>query len=237
MPPIYVPVMTAAPVIEGKVHTEAVWATALQVPLGSTGITYFRIGRYTDPGTGKQHVYLGFFANEFQPTMNARVVLAFQTLYNPPPGPTCAWKIHVSPFDLAVPSMVSITPKQIEYWRNPPPPGNPASGWNMPGGSTVVPPTNPTNAWILNNTRAWYFATNMWSMEMKIPVNAAGNYTDAGIWFPPAGTMWRLFVNVLNTPNAGAGGNIQRPWPATTLQMGQISTNTPDVGLWGYASF
>jgi hypothetical protein len=238
MAPIMVPVMPTAPYIDGKVPTEPIWGNALQVFLGTNKKSYFRIGCKTEP-TGEEFVYLGFFTNEIQPTMNCRVVVGIQTI-DPPAVPSCAWKIHVSPFDQSVPPGTSITPPLIEYWRNPPGTGVPGpTDWNHTNPTVSLPAgKNLNNAWLIDYSRSWYYAGAIWSMEMRIPVNAAGDYSDKGIWFPPAGgPNWSLYVNILSTPSAGGPGNVQRPWPASPLPMGAINTSTPDQADWGLASF
>jgi hypothetical protein len=227
-----------APNMTGKVPRDPAWSGATKVSIGPSGASYFVIGHLPD-STGQDYVYVGVFMNDFIPSSSTRAILGFVTLLPdlnamPPPPVPCAWKIHVWPIPPATPSLANT----IQYWRNCPPWGaGGAGGWNQPGGDTDLPPAGPVNGWLQSWTPVWNPPNSqMWSFEMKIPFNPAGDFGDEGIWFPPGPTPFYMYLNVLSTPNGGSGGNIQAPWPSGGTIMGPIETGTPDAQTyWGLA--
>jgi hypothetical protein len=219
--PVTIPVLAAPPPMTGNLIADSGgggWAGTLRIDLSAT--SYALLGRATE-STGAQYVYLGIACDDFVPAPAARVVLGIVTKTLPP---SCAWKIHFNPIPAPAGGGSCSTD---EYWRN-------LGGWNAPGGSTVQP---PGIGWPLPNTLVWAQGggSNLWTLETKIFVNPVNNPN--GIWFPAAGTNFSMYLNVLSNGNAGAPGNVQCPWPAGCTMLGNIKTNTPDVGVWALAQF
>lgn len=219
--PVTIPTLGAPPPMTGNLVADSSgggWTGALQINLGTS--TYALVCRATDPVLGVDFVYLGISCSDFAPTPATRVVLDVGA---PTIGPTCTWKVHFTPFPLGGAQQIA----GDSFWRN-------MATWNAPGGSVVQP---VGLGWPLPNSWGWAQGggSPLWTFETKIYVNPANN--NNGIMFPAPGTIFSVYLNVLNNGNAGLPGNLQYPWPSTTLMSGAIDTHTPSVGLWAQAMF
>lgn len=217
--PVTIPALAAAPAMSGNMTADG-WAAAgmLQLELDSAnpGSCYALLGRATE-GT-QDYLYIGVYCNEFTPGAPDRVVLGLNTKTT---LPICAWKVHFTP--LPAPASGGQIPGD-EFWRSP-------LNWNA--GPGTIQPT--AAGWPYPNSKSWSQGggSNAWSMETRVPI--IGGFANTGCWFPPAGTPFGLYLDVLNSSNAGAPGNQQFSWgPA---MAGDIRTHTPDITTWWEAQF
>jgi len=219
----------AFPVLDGRVFGDPNWTPVPANNLGGVAGVYFKMVRGLDP-SGVDSVMVGIMVSKVPaliPSSQVQVILGFvfDETADPPP---CAWRLHVQPFANGTPQQqMTLAAADACYWRQAPPSTNNTLGWNGPEAVKH-------QAWLSSNSKVWSYsnAQGTWSMELKLPVNLVNCLGDLSLAFPPAGTAFRLYVDVLSTPNGGGAGNSQYPWPAGMGITGPIVQNTPSWSQW-----
>jgi hypothetical protein len=217
----------AFPSLTGKVLGDPNWTPVPANNLGGSASIYFKVVRGQDAG-GVDSVMVGVMVYKVTaliPSDQIRVVLGFvfDESADPPP---CAWRIHIQPFAGANPNqMMTLPAADVPYWRQAPPSTDNTQGWNGPE-------MTKHQAWLTNNTKVWSYnnASGEWALEVKLPVNNVDCNGDLSLAFPPVGTPFALYVDVLASPTGGAAN--QYPWPSTLQIQGQIVQNTPSWTGW-----
>jgi hypothetical protein len=212
------------PAMDGVVAADPGWNGAGRVDLDLAGVVPQVYARFVRTSS---HVYLGLSVNTppLAPTTDDRVVLCLSTS-----DAQAAWRIHIQPFGSSVAAGL-VNPAVVEYWRN-------SSTWKG-----NVGPQNPSDSF---NPAPWlqpasipinYVNTSFWEMELKIPIetNIANDDNRTAVYFPPVGTSFKLYLNVLRV--SANGYAFQYPWKTSSKIDPTLLTGTPEPAAWSTGSF
>jgi hypothetical protein len=212
------------PTMDGQVASDPGWNGAGRVDLDLSGVVPQVYARLVRTAT---HVYIGLSVNTppLAPTSNDRIVICLSTS-----DAQAAWRIHIQPYS----DSVSIGQGQaafIEYWRN-------SSTWKG-----NVSPQNPSDPaapapWLQTaQVPTFFHGLSFWEMELKIPIesNLANDDLRTGVYFPPIGTSFKLYFNILRV--SGAGYAFQYPWKSSSKIDPTLLSGTPEPTAWASGSF
>ena len=169
------------------------------------------------------------------PAEDDTLVLGFSTNS----APAKDWRFQIKPFELE-PSTIGPNdvfsdkkPHSADFWRD-------STMWNTPTAGKTDALTELLDGTALNGEIKCRSDGTVWSVEMKIPTHSV--LADVGlnskVYFPSTG-VFKIYLNVIKT----APGPIvtQMAWPSCAIiypnSGTEVKENTPDVDLWGNASF
>jgi hypothetical protein len=198
------------PTINGVVDNDAGWLNMSSAVLDNPGLgctALFKIARHSE--ATNNFVDLGVITDPYSMSDETYLVLGIRSPMAG--GGYCSWKMIVQ---FPVPNTTigtKLSPSNIWFGRDCPTESDPDGGWNTAGYKY----SQPKPHWLWDTK--FSHKLNRWQLELKIPTNAG--VADDGIYFPPIGTAFRLYVCVISKQTDGTY-TPHLPWPPNSSMAG-----------------
>ena len=214
---------SGTPTLDGGVVGDLGWDGSARIDLDCPGAVPETWARWTRTAT---HVYLGLVVTTpgLAPNPNDRIVLALRTHDD-----ATAWRIHITPFGLSTP-LGPGHPQEVKFWRN-------SATWN--GNVIAQTPSTGNATWLMPDQIHFdYSGGDHWELELRMPIesNVGSAGSSNAVYFPPVGTAFRVYLNLVKTEGA-SGYAFQYPWRSGSTLKTSITKGTPPFTDWGTASF